>query len=147
MNEKAEELYADIINLPHHELITKRRMPKTNRAASFAPFAALVGYDDQVKEAGRLTDEQTVLDDDAAGELNSKLSYIASVISETDSKPEISVTYFKPDERKAGGRYVAITGRVLRIDEYRRRLVLSDKSEIPIESILLIDGEMFKNLY
>ena len=72
MSEKAEELYADIINLPHHELTTRQRMPRINRAVSFSPFAALTGYDDQVKEAGRLTDERIELDDGTISTLNDK---------------------------------------------------------------------------
>lgn len=103
MSEKAEELYADIINLPHHELTTRQRMPRINRAVSFSPFAALTGYDDQVKEAGRLTDERIELDDGTISTLNDKLNYAVSL---SDEQPEISVTYFKPDSKKNGGEYV-----------------------------------------
>lgn len=98
MSEDAEELYADIINLPHHELTTRNRMPRINRASSFAPFAALTGYDDKIKETGRLTDEKSELDDSTIGELNDKLNFALSKAAE---QPELTVTYFCPIKRNA----------------------------------------------
>lgn len=144
MSEKAEELYADIINLPHHELTTRQRMPRINRAASFSPFAALTGYDDQVKEAGRLTDARIELDDGTISTLNDKLNYAVSL---SDEQPEISVTYFKPDSKKNGGEYVTHTGVIKRVDEYERKLIFTDKTVIPIDDIYGIDGEIFNGLY
>lgn len=144
MIESAEKLYADIKNLPHHELTTRRRMPRINRAASFSPFAALTGYDDQVKEAGRLTDERIELDDGTISTLNDKLNYAVSLSNE---QPEISVTYFKPDSKKNGGEYVTHTGVIKRVDEYERKLIFTDKTVIPIDDIYGIDGEIFNGLY
>lgn len=144
MSEKAEELYADIINLPHHELTTRQRMPQINRAASFSPFAALTRYDDQVKEAGRLTDERIELDDGTISTLNDKLNYAVSL---SDEQPEISVTYFKPDSKKNGGEYVTHTGVIKRVEEYERKLIFTDKTVIPIDDIYGIDGEIFNGLY
>ena len=96
----AEELYADIINLPHHELATRQRMPLINRAASFSPFAALNGYDDAVKETGRLTDERIELGDEERDLLDRKQQYLQEIIAD---RPEITVTFFVPDEKKSGG--------------------------------------------
>ena len=144
MSEKAENLYADIINLPRHELTKRQRMPRINRAATFSPFAALIGYDDYVKEAGRLTDERVELDDGTISTLNDKLNYAVSLSNE---QPEISVTYFKPDSKKNGGEYVTHTGVIKRVDEYERKLIFTDKTVIPIDDIYGIDGEIFNGLY
>lgn len=99
---KSEELYADIINLPHHELTTRQRMPLINRAASFSPFAALSGYDDAVKETARLTDVRAVLDEDAKIVLNERLQIAMEQLAD---QPVITITYFVADSRKAGGAY------------------------------------------
>ena len=144
MNGNAEELYADIINLPHHELTTRRRMPRINRAASFSPFAALTGYDAKIKETGRMTDERIELDDSTVSELNDKLNF---AVSKADEHPEITVTYFLPDKKKTGGAYITHTGVIKRIDEYERKVIFTDKTAIPIDDIYGIDGDIFVGLY
>ena len=144
MNGNAEELYADIINLSHHELTTRRRMPRINRAASFSPFAALTGYDAKIKETGRMTDERIELDDSTVSELNDKLNF---AVSKADEHPEITVTYFLPDKKKTGGAYITHTGVIKRIDEYERKVIFTDKTAIPIDDIYGIDGDIFVGLY
>ena len=140
----AEELYADIINLPHHELKTRHRMPIINRAASFSPFAALTGYDDAVKETARLTSERIELDEGAKEILNDKLRIAAD---KADQEPEIKVTYFLPDKKKDGGAYITIKAVIKRIDEYERLVVFTDKSTIPIDDIYEIEGDIYNGLY
>lgn len=140
---KAEELYADIIDLPHHELTTRQRMPVINRAASFSPFAALTGYDEHIREAGRLTDERTDLDEDTKQKLNERLRIALDM---ADVQPQIKITYFLPDERKSGGSYVEYTGVLMRVDEYEKKIILADKTQIPIDDIYEIDGEIFNYL-
>lgn len=140
----AEELYADIINLPHHELKTRQRMPIINRAASFSPFAALTGYDDAVKETARLTSERIELDEGAKEILNDKLRIAAD---KADQEPEIKVTYFLPDKKKDGGAYITIKAVIKRIDEYERLVVFTDKSTIPIDDIYEIEGDIYNGLY
>lgn len=140
---KAEELYADIIDLPHHELTTRQRMPVINRAASFSPFAALTGYDEHIREAGRLTDERTDLDEDTKQKLNERLRIALDMV---DVQPQIKITYFLPDERKSGGSYVEYTGVLMRVDEYEKKIILADKTQIPIDDIYEIDGEIFNCL-
>lgn len=140
---KAEELYADIIDLPHHELTTRQRMPVINRAASFSPFAALTGYDEHIREAGRLTDERTDLDEDTKQKLNERLRIALDMV---DVQPQIKITYFLPDERKSGGSYVEYTGVFMRVDEYEKKIILADKTQIPIDDIYEIDGEIFNCL-
>ena len=140
----AEELYADIINLPHHELKTRQRMPIINRAASFSPFAALTGYDDAVKETARQTSERIELDEGAKEILNDKLRIAAD---KADQEPEIKVTYFLPDKKKDGGAYITIKAVIKRIDEYERLVVFTDKSTIPIDDIYEIEGDIYNGLY
>lgn len=140
----AEELYADIINLPHHELTTRQRMPIINRAASFSPFAALTGYDDAVKETARLTDQRLELDEGAKEILNDKLRI---AVEKADQEPEIKVTYFLPDKKKDGGAYITIKAVIKRIDEYERLVVFTDKSTIPIDDIYEIEGDIYNCLY
>ena len=106
--------YEDIINLPHHELTTRQRMPRINRAASFAPFAALTGYDDAVRETARLTSERIELDEGTKEVLNDKLRI---ALDKADEQPESSITYFLPDTRKSGGAYVTVKAVIKRIDE------------------------------
>ena len=141
---KAKELYADIINLPHHELTTRQRMPRINRAASFAPFAALTGYDDAVRETARLTSERIELDEGTKEILNNKLRI---ALDKAGEQPEISITYFLPDKKKSGGAYVTVKAVIKRIDEYERLVILTDKSTIPIDDIYEIEGDIYNGLY
>lgn len=142
--QSAEEVYADILNLPHHELTTRQRMPVANRAASFAPFAALTGYGESVKEVARLTKERIELDAGTKEALNDKLNL---AVEKADEQPEISITYFLPDKRKSGGEYVTVKAVIKRIDEFERRVIFADKSFIPIDDIYEIEGDIYNGLY
>lgn len=124
--------YEDIINLPHHVSPTRARMPIADRAAQFSPFAALTGYEDAVKETARLTQEWIELDECSKVILDERLQMIKKHIKE---KPSITVTYFEPDEKKEGGRYVTRSGEVKKINEYERLLILNDGGFIPIDKI------------
>lgn len=135
--------YDDIINLPRHESKTRPRMSAINRAAQFAPFAAITGHDAAVKETARLTDKRLVLDEYEKERLNDKLHIIAERL---EDRPEVSISYFQPDARKAGGAYVTTTGHVKKIDKYRRIIAMSEGITIPIEEVLEIDGEIFSVL-
>ena len=127
-----EYQYDDIINLPHHTSETRSRMSMTNRAAQFSPFAALTGYDDAVKETARLTESWVELDEGSKMLLNGRLQELKEHLKE---QPEVTVTYFRPDARKAGGSYVTITGKVKKINEYERLIIFTDGSFIPIDRI------------
>ena len=107
--------YDEIINLPHHVSKTRPQMPMSDRAAQFAPFAALTGYDSAIKETGRLTDEKIELDEEALTALDMKYQLLMDVF---DDAPEVTITYFQPDERKAGGKYVSATGAVKKVDDF-----------------------------
>lgn len=135
--------YEDIINLPHHVSKTRPQMPMSDRAAQFAPFAALTGYDSAIKETGRLTDKRIELDEEALTALSMKLQFLMDAI---DEEPEVEITYFKPDERKAGGSYLKITGIVKKLDEYERVLVLISGQKIKLDDIMDVAGDVFSCL-
>ena len=135
-----EHRYDDIINLPHHESPTRPRMPMIDRAAQFSPFAALTGYDEAIKETERIVDERIELDGDTVAWLDGQLKLLRSRVKEN---PTVVLTYFLPDEKKAGGKYVTVTGNVKKIDEYGKIIVLEDKTKIPINEII---GIIFDSL-
>ena len=128
--------YSDIINLPHHVSKNHPQMSREARAAQFAPFAALTGYDDVIHETARLTDEQVELEEYDSERLNRKFAELMTIL---DNHPEITVSYFLPDERKAGGSYTTVSGTVKKIDTYEHLLWMDDGTEIPIGNIIDID--------
>ena len=135
--------YNEIINLPHHVSKTRPQMPMSDRAAQFAPFAALTGYDAAIKETGRLTDEKIEMDEEALNILNLKFQIL---VDSLDDEPEVTFTYFKPDERKAGGAYIEVTGTVKKVDDFERLIVMQNGTKMPMDDILNIEGEIFASL-
>lgn len=133
--------YDDIIHLPHHVSNTRPRMPIANRAAQFAPFAALSGYDAAVKETARLTDRQIELGESELAILDRKLQVLADHLAE---QPEVAITYFQPDEKKAGGAYVIATGRVKKVDDFEGVIVLTSGERILFKRILEIESDCLK---
>lgn len=137
------EKYREIIGLPHHVSKTRPQMPMSDRAAQFAPFAALTGYDSAIKETGRLTDERIELDEEALTTLDMKYQLLMDAL---DDEPEVTITYFQPDERKTGGKYVSATGAVKKVDDFERRIIMQDGLRILMDDVLSIDGELFTSL-
>ena len=112
-------------------------MPNCERAAQFAPFAALNGFEEAVDETARLTERQVELDDGGGiEELDRALRLIAEHAGE---HPEISVTWFRPDDRKDGGAYLTWRGSLKKMDMYERRLVFTDGRSVPIDSIRSVE--------
>ena len=132
--------YDDLLRLPHHVSASRKPMSMTARAAQFAPFAALSGYDAEVQEAGRLTDQPIELDEYEKETLNARLQLLAQHLQE---KWTVSAVYFQPDERKEGGAYVTRTGTVKKILLSERRLLLTDGTVIPLDGLIALDGEPF----
>ncbi len=137
-------MYEDIINMkyPNKEIMDDFK-EKVNRAAQFAPFSALSGYEDAVKETARLTERKIELDETEKQILNSKLVYLK------DNAPieeKVSITYFVPDLKKDGGSYVTLTDGVIKVDEYKKLVIMSDASLIPIEDIMSIESKIFYEL-
>ena len=124
--------YDDIINLPHHVSSRHPQMSMMNRAAQFAPFAALTGHAAAIEETARLTDEQHELADEDSEALNQKMAYLRETINE---HPTISITYFEPDRKKAGGAYKTIEGQLQNIDDYSQSIVLKSGDVISLSSI------------
>lgn len=135
--------YDDIINLPHHVSDKRPQMSMQDRAAQFSPFAALTGYDSAIRETARLTDTKLELTEETMAVLNTRLQMVADSIAE---QPELSFTYFKPDEKKSGGAYVTVSGAVKKVDDYERLVILQSGERIPIDNLLDIEGEIFSVL-
>ena len=135
--------YEDIVDLPHH--VSRKHLQPTmaDRAARFAPFAAITGYEEMVLEEARVTDDRIEMDESSKAALNEKLNIILEFL---DEQPEVSITYFEPDMRKAGGAYVTITGTVKRIDEYERIVLMTDEKIIKIDEIYAIESDLFYSL-
>lgn len=127
--------YDDIIHLPHHVSSTRPHMPMTDRAAQFMPFRALTGYEDAVRETARYTDERIELTEDEKALLDMRLQKLADEIS---NQPKVTLTYFRPDKKKAGGAYICVTGQLKKIDDHEGYLILTGGERILIEDILEI---------
>ncbi len=135
--------YEDIVDLPHH---VSRKYPQptmADRAARFAPFAAITGYEEMVLEEARVTDDRIEMDESSKAALNEKLNMILEFL---DEQPEVSITYFEPDKKKAGGAYITVTGTVKRIDEYEHLVIMTDGKKIRIEDIYAIGSDLFYSL-
>ena len=133
--------YDDIIDLPRHQSVTRPRMSRINRAAQFAPFAALTGYEAAIQETGRLTDMHIELDESRKAILSEKILLLALHLYD---QPEVTITFFEPDKKKSGGAYLSVTGRVSKIDEYSRTIFLEQGTSIPIDQIFEVESPMFE---
>lgn len=129
--------YDDIICLPHHVSAVRQRMSMIDRAAQFSPFAALTGYDGIIREIGRLTDQAVELAADGKAMLDEKLRHLSDHL---DEEPEVAITYFVPDERKRGGAYVNVTGRLRKIDPLTHTVTMADGAIIGFAQIYDISG-------
>lgn len=120
--------YADIIDLPHHVSDRHPQMPLINRAAQFAPFSALTGYEAVIAEAGRLTEQETVLEEDRLQELDRKLAILREMRESDTALPRARITFFQPDEKKKGGKYITAEGLVRRIHDAERYILLQEET-------------------
>ncbi len=132
--------YDDILHLPHPTSKKHPRMPISDRAAQFSPFAALSGHGAAIAETARLTDEKMELDEDTKAELDQKQAVLLEHIAE---QPEVTVTWFQPDARKDGGAYVTVTGRLKKIDEVERTLTLLDGTRISLADVVELESRMY----
>lgn len=132
--------YEDIIHLPRP---TSKKHPQPTmmeRAARFAPFAAITDYEEMVLEEARTTEARVHLDENALTLLNEKLNIVQDFL---DRMPEITVTYFEPDKKKSGGAYISITGTVQRIDKYKRLIIMNDDKKIQIDDVYKLESDLF----
>ena len=128
--------YDDIIDLPHHVSETRAHMPMHDRAAQFSPFAALTGYSAAIEETARLTEPRRELTEEQKLLIDRRLRDLQLRIK---AEPALTVVYFQPDSRKAGGAYLSIRGRLKRVDEYAGVLELTDGTQIPLRDLLSLD--------
>lgn len=130
--------YDDIINLPHHISKKHPRMSLEARSAQFAPFAALTGYEELLKETSRLTDEEIEMSEDQKELLDSKIQILKENIETT---PLATVTYFIKDSKKDGGMYQTITGKIIKINEYTQSIIFEEGKEIFLKDIVDLSGD------
>ena len=135
-----DEKYRKIINLSHHVSGKRPHMSMHDRAAQFSPFAALTGHDEAIDETARLTDTFIELGEDEKQILDAKIHILMDMIEE---KPEVTVVYFRPDEKKSGGAYVCTTGYVKKINILSREITMSDETVIPADSVNEIRSDVF----
>ena len=128
--------YGDIVNLSHHISTKYPQMKMENRAAQFAPFAALTGYGDEIMEASRLTDKKTDLVDNEKDIINYQLQVIKKNIK---NKPRILIKYFIPDVKKSGGCYKIESRYVKKVDEVLKKIIFTDNSYILFKNIININ--------
>lgn len=140
-NNNNKHQYDDIINLQHHAPSNREHMSILDRAAQFAPFAALTGFEGAIKETARLTDKRLELDESEKTILDEKLRIIQEKLS---MRYEIGFVFFRPDKTKTGGAYISIIGTVNKIDGNKRIVIMQDGTRIPIEEIIDITGEIFQ---
>lgn len=130
--------YDDILHLPHHVSQKHPQMSMQERAAQFSPFAALTGYGDAIQETTRLTDAWVELDEGEKEEADRRLHRAA------EEQLPVRITYYVPDERKAGGAYVTVAGTVKKLDEYAGTVKMAGGEAIPIRRIYAVEGEAFE---
>ena len=132
--------YDDIIYLPRHVSKRHPQMSLYNRAAQFAPFAALTGYGEAIAETARQTAPKIEIMEDDRQLMDRKLLLLTNHLEE---EPTITITYFQPDGRKSGGQYLTITGVVKAIRTNERIIIMKDRTKISIDAIVGLEGEVF----
>lgn len=139
-----KDQYDDIINLPHHVSKTRPQMSMVDRAAQFSPFAALTGYDAAIKETGRLTDEKVNLSEEEKEALDRKQQILMEWLGD---HPALTITFFVPDGKKSGGAYMTKSGNLKKIDEFERVMLLTDGTKIPLDDVVEIESELFRDMF
>lgn len=127
-----------MLDMPHHVSTKHPHMSIENRAAQFAPFAALTGYEEQLTETRRRTGQRIELDEGEKQQLDEKLQY---VMRNDRIHENVAFTYFVPDPYKEGGEYVTKKGKIKKLDSYHKKIILEDLTEIPVEEIIEISCE------
>lgn len=131
-----ETNYDDIINLPHHVSKNRKRMSNYDRAAQFSPFAALKGYDDEIDEAARITEDKWDIDGERVTDINEKLLLLKDIVNQ---HPVVKIVYFVKDDKKAGGSYLTVEERLKKISEYQRTLLFYNNVVVSFDDIYRIE--------
>lgn len=133
---KDEHRYDDIIQLQHHQSTKRAHMSLHDRAAQFAPFAALTGHEAAIEETARLTENEIMLDETAIADVNDKLYEISQHLAE---QWRVSITYFKPDRKKQGGAYLTDVGVIRKINETEQFILMDSGMRIKMEQIIKVE--------
>jgi hypothetical protein len=128
--------YMDLLQLPYPLPRKRTRMPRLARAAQFAPFDALTGYDECVQEAARMTEGERILTEEEKENLDRTTHQLMARI---EQHPYVRLTCFFPDPRKKGGAYRILEGHLCHIDLTRRLFVLEHEQLVPTRAIVAID--------
>ena len=128
--------YDEMLHMPYPYHTDRPHMNRIDRAAQFSPFAALTGFDGVVRETARLTDERPEMSEEQKAAMDRTFSELMRRMGE---KPEVEVTFFQPDTRKAGGRFVSKRGRLRRIDEANRVICFTDGERVEIDAVMRIE--------
>ncbi|MDO5537086.1 MAG: hypothetical protein Q4F72_06125 [Desulfovibrionaceae bacterium] len=140
--------YEDIVGLPHLEPHRHKRMPMTTRAAQFAPFAALAGHEEAVRETARVTEERRDPSEEELEVLNERHRRLTEhLLASPEDRPVIRLTWFEPDRVKEGGAYVTRTLAVEKVDENARVIRLEDGVTVPMDEVFAMEGEFFTDLF
>ena len=140
-NKNSAEKYADIINMSRPQSPGRPKMSRHERAAQFSPFAALVGYDGEIDETARYTENETELSEEQKYNIDERLRILDAC---ADQRPPVKITYFVPDEKKKGGAYISVTGKFKCVREYERDVLLEPKTSILIDRIRKVDSPVFE---
>ena len=135
--------YDDIINMPHHVSKKHPQMSISDRAAQFAPFAALTGYQDAIVETGRLVDKKCELTDEEKEFISSKINFL---LENVDKNIEVSISYFIKDEKKNGGKYTNVLWVIKSFNQIDKTIKLTNKMIIKVEDIVSINNDIFNIL-
>ena len=141
--ENARSVYADIIDLPYHQSITRKHMSLYDRAAQFASYKALSGYEDMVAEESRTVDGEIELSENEIDLINAMIGEISDRITNGDH-PIVTVTYFKPDRYKKGGSYETLTGVIKKVDVIEKKLIFYGSESIEDKRIPTVDISISK---
>ena len=138
MNEKDPHRYDDIIDLEHFVSKNRKRMSTYDRAAQFAPFDALEGFDEEMEETARTTDNEVILGESELQLLNRKFQILSKHFKDIG---EVEITYFEPDMYKDGGMYRNKKITIKRIDLTNRMIVSSDNEKYALDYIADVQNE------
>lgn len=138
---KVTKKYDDIINMPRHVSKKHKQMSMYSRSAQFAPFSAVTGYEESIEETCREVEKRKDLSNELKILIGEKIKYIADNIKE---KPLVTFTYFAKDLKKDGGKYITVTKKVKKVDEYNQKIFLEDNFSLNFADIISINGDLFK---
>ena len=139
MKKNARENYGDIIDLPHYVDPDRPQMSRRNRAAQFSPFAALTGYEEMIAEAARETGERVELDESEKELLGRRLQCLLRM----ERAPAAAITFFEADDKKSGGVYRTVTGRIRRYDARGRSIILDSGEAIAVDDVTAVEADCF----